>query len=448
MKPVALQGAARDFALACLFLKSTSERFATLRRAAERVHDWDGIVATLERHGVAVLARRNVERAEARLPAPVRAAWDERVEALGEDARRFRLTLERFVAACAERGVVPTLLKGASLGLDLYPDPAVRGQGDIDVLVTVQELRRAVRAGAAAGLVRGEESFPIWWYRLAHFHLKLRPTAPLLREVEVHWALQHPSLLVGPDPRDLRARVIAAEVGDHPVRTLEPLDRLHHLVTHLLSHAHGAPGPPTRATLEAILEEPAHPLRLKWVLDVHAEVERLAGELPACAVAAHARTWGAEAQVAWALMWVRAALGLVPTADGWVDEILGDMGEIAPLEVVGVRRQERGPVAGLDFRLTALRRLGGWIAPSTRELHRRYGRTGLRVRTSHAVRVLVRVGFAVVLLPAAFLGRALFRPWRRHALRRARAPEELVDLAVAWRSLERKPRDLSRTKRR
>lgn len=447
MKPPTLHGPAADFALAALFLHPTDVRLETVRRAAERVELWDGVVPALERHGVAVLAHRNAELAGVEPPPSAREAWEERAAALREDALRFRLTLLRLVDALAAVGIEPTLLKGASLALDLYPEPALRGQGDLDVLVEPGEVRAAVRAGEAAGLLPPEQSLPTWWYRWAHFHLKLAPSSPLLREVELHWALHHPSLLLTPDPAALQSRREARELAGRRVWSLDPLDRLLHLVTHLVSHAHGLPGEPDRAALRAVVEHPDHPLRLKWVLDVHAEVERVHAELPAERLAERAREWSAEGQLAWCLRWVRGALGLAGSAEGWADEFLGLLAP--PDRARRLRATGAGPLPGLDFRAGSLTRLGRWIWPPSAYLERRYrgrGPLGAR-RWSHAARALARAALGGGALPLAMLGSAALRRGRRRKLRRAQAPERVLDLAAAWRSVQSEPAPSSPTRR-
>ena len=50
--------------------------------------------------------------------------------------------------------------------------------------------------------------------------------------------------------------------------------RLLHLTTHLVSHARGIPGDATQETLAAVLSDVSHPLRLKWIVDIRAGLDR------------------------------------------------------------------------------------------------------------------------------------------------------------------------------
>jgi len=399
-----LEGPEAALALGTLWVVETPERRAELARLAARVADWDGVLVALERHGVLGLAARNLP--PDALPGNVRERLAERARALEEDALRFRFTLERFARALNARGVEPTLLKGASLTLDAYPHAALRGQGDLDLLVAPSEVEDALRAGEEAGLLLAPDSLPVWWYRHAHFHLKLAPGSALLREVEVHWALQHPSLLTTPgelarEPVDLAgARAFV----------LEPIDRLLHLVTHLVSHARGAPGRPDSSALSRVLAEGGHPLRLKWIADVRIELERLADTLDVARCAQRARAWGAAGQLAWVVTWVRSALALTPAAESLAERLVEALGADATCAAPAasrVREQRDRPLAALDFREDALALLPRWIWPPAEYLERRYGGAGLANRWRHALLVLARVLIGTSTLPVAFAQRAL-----------------------------------------
>jgi hypothetical protein len=192
---VEVDARAGELLLACTFLDPLPERLDRLREAAQVTASWATVPLLLESHGVLVLARRNLALAGVEPPETIGATLAAREVVLREIDLRFRLSLERFVRQSAADGVEVTLLKGASLALDLYPESALRSQGDLDLLVRPRDVRRALGAGARCGFFVAEAALPLWWYRLAHFHVKLAPESPLLREIELHWALHHPSQL-------------------------------------------------------------------------------------------------------------------------------------------------------------------------------------------------------------------------------------------------------------
>ncbi len=430
-----LDEASAEFGLAGLFLAPSPQRVARFVGASRTELDWGRLLAHLESHGVLGLFRRNLALAGLAPPPGAQARLAERTQALLQDTERFRFTLQRFLAEATARNVLPILLKGSSLALDLYPDPSLRTQGDIDLLLDPSELERALRAGCAAGLIEGPEALPGWWYRWVHFHRKLLPSAALLREVEVHWALHHPSLLHTVRGRALSSRSQAVRVFGFPARTLEPMDRFLHLVTHLGSHARGTVGPPERTTLRAVLSALGSPLRFKWIVDVHGEWEQRSDAWSARALVERIREWNAERQVAEVLALVRGGLGFEGTADGLCSDVLRELG---PPRNVRSRVRGRGELLeGLDLRPSALARIGPWMFPPAEFLARRYGARGALhrnlSRVVHAGGVAGHLGMAFLAFPVALAGRAWLRPERRRGLAAASSPEKTLDLAVAWR---------------
>jgi hypothetical protein len=86
------------------------------------------------------------------LPAEVRSYLEAVHELNRERNRRIAGQLHEIIAALNRAGIEPVLLKGvAYLAGDLYRDPAARVIGDIDLLVSGEELPAAVAALAAIG---------------------------------------------------------------------------------------------------------------------------------------------------------------------------------------------------------------------------------------------------------------------------------------------------------
>lgn len=432
--------------LASAFLDSTPERLAALRACADRGAP-PGLVASLELHGILPLAARNLRAAGATLPADVARALGEREQVLREEGLRNALTVERLLAAAERAGVEVTLLKGASLALDVYADPLLRSQGDVDVLVDQRDVRALLRAAVEAGLVEAEGALPLWWHRSTHFHVKLAPALALLKEVEVHWRLHHPALLLCVAPEALRARRVAVSAGKRRAFSLDPLDRFLHLVTHLASHWVRLPAEPDGALLAAWLGAERPRVRLKWLVDLAALAERLAVTTEPAALAERADEWGARRQLAFVARTLRGALAPSPAADRLLAEVLGAVGgEQRP---PGARPPARGPgaratagtrpLAGLDFRREALALWPRWLWPPADHWVARLPGASAPVRSArrvaHAAAVLVRSAGALVLYPLALAARALLRPRRRRARALALAPERVLDVAAAWQAL-------------
>lgn len=68
-----------------------------------------------------------------------------------------RQALLPLVAALAEAGIAPLLLKGTALAYAVYPYPAMRARGDSDLLVAPEQVPTARRILAATGFARTAE---------------------------------------------------------------------------------------------------------------------------------------------------------------------------------------------------------------------------------------------------------------------------------------------------
>jgi hypothetical protein len=342
-----------------------------------------------------------------------------------------RLTLERFLGACRSKGIEVTLLKGASLALDLYPERGLRAQADLDLLVRPAHVLGAVAAARAIGLHPPPRALPAWWYRLAHFHLKLEPADGLQREIELHWHLHPGAQLYTVRLADLFARRTALELGGIRAWTLDPLDRLLHLVTHLLRHCPLAML--GRELSLAWAADPRVPLRLKWLVDVHGEVELRHGAFPVGALAARAAEWNAEAELALVLAWIRDRHGFVEGARAWVDQVLAALPR-SPAPPRAAEPARDRPLPGLDLRPSALRAFPRWVWPPSATFGRLSGNGPLPVarRAAHAARVLARAALVVGATPPAWIARAL-----RGNPERGLGPQDLLELAAEARRLER-----------
>lgn len=416
-----------ELVLASLWLARDARREQALARAAAAVDDWPAALLALEAHGVLGLARRNLALAGATLPPAVATELEERHARHLRIEAGFRLTLERFLAAAEARGVAVTLLKGAALVLDPYGPGALRMQGDLDLLVAPADVPAALAAARAIGLGQPAGALPTWWYRRAHFHLKLVPDDPWQRELELHWHLHPESALFAVRLEALHARRARIEVAGLPAWTLERVDRWLHLVTHLARHASLAGV--GRATLVRWAGDPHAPLRVKWLLDLAAELER-GGLLPQ-ALVERAGEWNARAELAQGLALLRA-IDLDDTAAEIVRAALELLPAGAPPPAGDAPEQRARPLAGFDLRASALRAFPAWLwPPRERFAGLARGRPRALARLAHAGHVLLRTALVLGATPLAWLGRT--RRWS--GLRPG--PEDVLDLAVRARALDR-----------
>ena len=94
---------------------------------------------------------------------------------------------ERVMALLHRSGISPMLLKGAALRLSIYPDPAERMAGDIDMLLAPELIPHAIETLNSAGY---QVTNDMDVYRRWHFHHALRNGRGQL--IELHWALTPP----------------------------------------------------------------------------------------------------------------------------------------------------------------------------------------------------------------------------------------------------------------
>ncbi|HEX6886291.1 MAG TPA: nucleotidyltransferase family protein [Planctomycetota bacterium] len=408
-----------ELVLASLYLAPSAAREARLREKAEAVADWDGALVALEAHGVLGLAARNLAAAGARLPAAAAERLATRARAMAARERAFVELMVRILAAARAAGVRVTLLKGAALVPDLYPPGGLRAQGDLDLLVAPRDLPALLAAARTAGLAPPRGAFPGWWYRLAHYHRKLVPCDGTPLEVELHWHLHAPAHLYAVRGEDLRAR--QRPVGAHPAFELERLDRFLHLATHLVRHC------PLRGiapeTLAAWAAEPRAPLRLKWLLDLAAEVERGHAELDPGALAARAREWNAEQDLAEVLAALERLADLPEAARAWSARTRERLPP-PPAPQTPVPALREAPMAGLDLRPSALRALGAWLWPPRARCARLApaGPARLAWRLRHAGRAGAHAALVALVTPLAWLARTRRDPRAGLSAARAVAP--------------------------
>jgi Uncharacterised nucleotidyltransferase len=144
------------------------------------------------------------------------------------------LDLERelleVAAAFEAAGVEMTVLKGPALAHSVYPDPAWRPFGDIDVLVRTQDWQRACEVLVGCGFVaRFPEPRPGFRARFGH-------TACHVNRAGLEFDL-HRTLVAGPfglwmDPDELFERTATFMLGDRLLRRLDDTAIFAHACIH------------------------------------------------------------------------------------------------------------------------------------------------------------------------------------------------------------------------
>ena len=143
--------------------------------------------------------------------------------------------LQQMLSALRDDDIPVVVLKGLGLAESLYPRPAMRLAGDIDLLVPRPALDRAERVLETLGF-HGPESVSLREaYRDHHHHL-----APMTHEntgalVEIHWAIAPTSRPQQLDVQGLWERARHTEIAGLPCMTLPLEDQLLHLCLHFVT---------------------------------------------------------------------------------------------------------------------------------------------------------------------------------------------------------------------
>lgn len=139
--------------------------------------------------------------------------------------------------AVALSGISWSLLRGPALGARLYDDLALRPYGDLDVLVTPNDVDRASQALRAIGYSLPATALAEAYYRHYHLHLELiRPGPPITSHLELHWALDHPFTLLTMNAADIVERSQPMSVNNTEIPVPELNDLLLTLAIHFVKH--------------------------------------------------------------------------------------------------------------------------------------------------------------------------------------------------------------------
>ncbi|MDQ7086791.1 MAG: nucleotidyltransferase family protein [Acidobacteriota bacterium] len=320
-----------------------------------------GLDLALEHLVVGLVARElGAAGALASLPEDRRQRWRLRLM----EVQRQRATLDEAadaaVAALAEAGIVPVLLKGAALGRTVYAEPHLRPMSDVDLLIDAGRLAGALAALARAGMrVPPEEDVDFW--RRAYYNLPVEWTGRGSVQIEMHWSIsqpdRHPVAVAG-----LLRRAVSLPAGVG--RVLSPVDLLLHQALHHSYHffqpkliwvhdlalLHRDPPP-----LEPVLERARQWGMLRPLALSCLQVEKV---YPGCLTEAY-RRWAADYRPAVRIERRFRSADPVALLDGWQRR----------------RRQLVLSFLMLDGRAQRLGALAGWVGRvlrfGDREGHRR-----------------------------------------------------------------------------
>ena len=198
----------------------------------------------------------------------------------------LRQPLAALISACAEANLDLIVLKGAALAETVYPSPALRPFGDLDVLVRAKDAPRAFGLLNNLGYICDAE---VWADLVggqsceANF---FRHEPPGTVVVEMHTDLLNNALLrrqVCVDIGGLWTRSRPVRLAGQPARVLGPEDQLFHLCLHLAGHYFDAPKSVQDISQVCLTHTIDWPLFVSLCRDAHAEILGCCGLLAATA---------------------------------------------------------------------------------------------------------------------------------------------------------------------
>ena len=324
---------------------------------------------------------------------------------LRQDAALLSQSLQTYLHHAAQRGIETVVLKGLSVSINIYGQPAMRPGGDIDILVRKKDV-------AASLAILDEMGIGQHWPNLLHdryyerHHLhQQRCTRDLKIWFEIHWALDHPYTLLTIDYEGVMARTTAGQLLGQPVRDLALPDLLLSLAIHLVKHAIYLPSVVERPDLARIILADG---MLMYFLDIAEVIRQKGAEIDWPLTVRLAREWGAVDILGSVLRVCQRYLGAdVPASVLAQLPVRGPggvtrraMSRIADYELSTFLGQ---PASRLwDFLLVTngafilrpirLLDLGAYIFPPREFLFRRYGSDSWWVAAGHALRATAQYG--------------------------------------------------------
>lgn len=238
--------------------------------------EWTILTRMAIHEGVAGLLWRASGRDGWRTQAPTTSATALRLALVRDTAHNIMLLteLERVLAVLKAAEIKATLLKGAALALTLYSHPGLRSMGDLDLLVSMDQVSRAGTAIEGLGYRPEISRLRQWLTMPLLYELNYDGGKQMTVHVELHWDL------VGGMASRYRTdmnwfweQTTPVQVGRETVRMLTPGSMLLHLAAHV-ALKHG--------------EERA---LLRWFYDLHLLIEQHGAKIAWDEIVAQAAVW-------------------------------------------------------------------------------------------------------------------------------------------------------------
>jgi hypothetical protein len=207
-----------------------------------------GDLAWLSRQGLALFAFQRVQQADLleRLPGDVAAQWEDIYQQVMVGIATMDWETERVLMALTQAGVDFLWLKGGALAYAVYPNPACRARGDLDLWVQAEQLPLAASVlQRLAYRVNGKLDRPDTLALLVGGEQQMVNSRAALHLIELQWPamrgewVRHTTAI---DHAAIWQRRAAIVVGDHSFASMTAEDTLIHLCLHqAINHQFSAP---------------------------------------------------------------------------------------------------------------------------------------------------------------------------------------------------------------
>lgn len=363
--------------------------------------DWDRIVAVAIANRMPTLLQGVLGRSLTldHLPEATRTELSAATRKMADSATLMGASLAQYLRLAATQGLDTVVLKGLSVSVNIYGDPAMRPGGDIDILVRPSDVALSLRILDDMGIGRYWPNLMDDAYYARHHLHQQRCTPDLKIWFEIHWALDHPLSLLTLDYEAMMDRSTPGKLLGEPVHDLAPHDLILSLAIHLVKHAVYLPGVFERPDLARITLADG---MLMYYLDIAEAIKKLGPQIDWQKLIDTAKAGGAAGIVGSVL---RACISLLDApVPVWVQSKLQvpvpgiitrrTMERIAAYETATYLGEEPRKlwefllVTNGAFILRPIRviDLAGYVLPERDFLRRRYGRDSLATAVAHAVR--------------------------------------------------------------
>lgn len=196
----------------------------------------------LGRQGLALFAFYRLQQAglDERLPGELAARWQEIYQQATVGIAAADWEIEQILLALTEAGVDFVWMKGGALAYAVYPNPATRGRGDLDLWIQPGQATLATGVLNALGyILHNKEDRPEALVLLVGGELQLFKRGSPIELIELQWPVLRGEWVrhtTAGDQAAIWQRRSAVVFGDHSFAAMAPEDALIHLCLHQAIH--------------------------------------------------------------------------------------------------------------------------------------------------------------------------------------------------------------------